>query len=405
MLFGKKKTLAVFLEKDSLKLLAYEGKTRIFAGQITFAPEVVHDGFIADPVKFGGQIKIAFAQKVALQEVSDVVLFLPPDKSFTKTLPATESAESFVKTLPYFREELVINEEKQKEKTTYIAFEKKLIEDLQRPFLESGKKVAAVKNGVSLLVSKFAQEGKYFLLVPLEKEIAVVQAEGGELKELAVFKNDVFAIRFKEMLGDRNLAEIHQAFTVGVFPAALLAKIRQETVLTVSPVATEDIYDLQAGLSFGGKMMPKINITINHRYLFLGGAVLIGFLLTARLLSQRLPPTTSSPVQLPSPSAGEPAVPEPKPADFMIEVLNGTEVTGEAGRLAEELKTAGFQISGTKNATSSGFAATRLRAVPDVPEKILADLKTKLSQTYESVSVEKAATLSAQIEIIIGKKK
>ena len=87
--------------------------------------------------------------------------------------------------------------------------------------------------------------------------------------------------------------------------------------------------------------------------------------------------------------------------------MNGTLVTGEAGRLAEILKGLGFEITETKNATSAGFAATRLRATNDVPDKITAGLKTTLLETYESVSLEPLATPSANavIEIILGKKK
>lgn len=103
-----------------------------------------------------------------------------------------------------------------------------------------------------------------------------------------------------------------------------------------------------------------------------------------------------------------PPKPEPKPADYTIRVLNGTLVTGEAGRLADKLKAAGYNITETKNATAAGFLATRLRIFPAVPDKITADLKTLLLADYNSVAIEPLASASGQIyqvEIIIGEKK
>ena len=160
MAFGKKKILAAFLEKDNLKLLVFGGKQRLFAGQITFAPEVLRDGFIAQSEKFDSQVKVAFAQKPLLQEASEVLLFISPDKVFTKTLAASDSVDSFVHGLPYFKEELIINNEEPHSvpvatgtsrgegRITYTAFEKKLVEDLQRPFQALGKKIMDMSKNV-----------------------------------------------------------------------------------------------------------------------------------------------------------------------------------------------------------------------------------------------------------------
>ena len=108
MTLGKRKLLAVFLEKDNLKLLVFEGRERVFAGQIGFSQEVLRDAYIADPAKFSGQLKMAFSQKDLLKEIEEAVLFIPPDKAFTKSLPATDPIDGFVQSLPYFKEELLL---------------------------------------------------------------------------------------------------------------------------------------------------------------------------------------------------------------------------------------------------------------------------------------------------------
>lgn len=415
MPFGKKKLLAAFLEKDSLKFLAYEGKSRVFAGQISFAPEVVRDGFIADSPKFASQIKIAFAQKEALQDADDVLLFVPSDKSFTKTLGPGDSIDDFVHGLPYFKEELIITSKQKNERISYLAFEKKLVEDYQRPFLESGKKVTAVESGASLLVSRFAQPGKYLLLIPLEKEVIVIAAQDGETLELAAFRHDVLAARLKEFLGNHEFSEVRRAFTVGVFPKVLADKLRMEHQLEIIALEIADIYDLMVSSAQTPKSrklpgLPKIDVNLNPRYLFLAGAILAGsilaFVVISKISSKPAPKSevVSPVVKEPTPA---PVVVEPRPVDYPVLVLNGTLVAGEAGRLAEKLKGLGFQVTETKNATSAGFVATRLRTASTVPDKIMADLKTELLTTYESVVVEPLATSSGKelVEIIIGRKR
>lgn len=421
---GNRKLLAAFLEKDNLKILAYESSgfkpkmNRIFAGQISFAPDVVRDGFIADGAKFTAQVKIALSQKETLAGISEVVLFLSPDKTFVKTLLSQDSPDGFIRTLPYFKEELLLTSEVNKTKvdsrTTYVAFEKKLVEDFQKPFLEVGKKVTGVKSATSVLVSKFSQIGKYFLLIPLEKEIVIGVCENGEVLEQAAFKQDVFGTQFGDFIGSHNLTDIKKAFTVGVFPPVALERVRSMG-WEVYALETSDVYDLivsssvkASKFSLPAMPMPKVSA----KTLSLIGAALVGVALVI-IVVRSLPGLIRKPVVSPKPpteTAPEPApVPQPQPADYTLRVLNGTLVTGEAARAADKLKGLGFDIAETKNATSAGFLATRIRPSKSVPDKIIAILKTSLLETYESTVIEPIPDSSVSgkllIEIIIGQKK
>jgi len=417
MLLGKKKMLAVFLEKDNLKLLSYVvgGKAvkRDFAGQITFSADVLREAFIADPAKFAGQIKMAFSQKPALAEVPLVVLFLPADKTFTKTMSASDSIDGFVQSLPYFAEELVINSQEIGEKVTHVAFEKKLAEDLQRPFLEIGKKVVAIVSSLNVLAPAHKKEGKYLLLAPFDKEISVAVCQDGGVIETATFPKDVFVGRLAEFMANHNLSEVRQVYTVGVFDADLAAKLRSERNLEVQALETGDVYDSVVAAYTRGQSGFKFDLSgfkeklPEQKYLFLVAAVMVGFVLVIALVKGAskisLPGKTKTVSRVTAPVAAP--QPAPKPADYPIRVLNGTLVTGEAGRLGDTLKTAGYPVLETKNATSGGFVNTRLRVVSDVPEKIVENLQTILTATYSGVSVEPLASDSARIEIIIGTKK
>ncbi len=428
--------LAVFLEKDNTKLVVYRrsGKKveRVFAGQISFTEAVLRDAFIADPPKFAAQIGIAFAQKPPLNEASEVLLFVPPDKTFTKTIPATDSVESFIRSLPYFKEELLIfpDEIKIKEKKptsdiTYVAFERRLVEDFERPFLTAGKKITAVVSSINIAAEAFAQTGQYFLLVPSEKDITVAAVTNGGITEVAHYPKDVFAGRFGEFIATHNLFEVKRAFTLGIIDEAILAKIRTERGVTIEHLGQSDIYDLltNAALSLSsrgglhslllGVSFPKFNFTAKalplQKIFLLVGALLLGFGLVFILIKtfsgQTTTSTSQTVVKKTVEPVAKPVAPEPKPGDFSVTVLNGTRVTGEAGRLAETLKAEGFNIVETKNASNSAFVTTKLLVTSGVPEQIINRLKETISQTYEVVEVETQSGSDNKIEVIIGKKK
>lgn len=417
MVFKGKKVLAAFLEKDNCKLVVYQvGGFRLqvkreFAGQITFNAEVLRDGFIADPARFSSQIKMAFAQKEALAQVAEVVCFPCPDKIFMKTLPAGESADIFIKNLPYFREELIIRDLPHGNRVTYLAFEKKLIEDFQRPFLELGKKIADIKSAPSLLALKYAQPGRYVLLIPLDKEVVVTACEEGEVFGLVMLKSDLLAARLEEFCAAHNLAGA---------PVFSLGRVNLPASLSVISLSTADIYDLIAEAALVSDRFAvarRVVGSFKKKHLLLGGAVVAGAVLTlavftslqdwkSRQVAKESDWEITSPVASPSAPIAPPE-PEVRKEDYPVRVLNGTLVTGEAGRLADKLRGAGFVVVETKNATSGGFVSTRLRITDNLPEKLAEEIQATLLETYESVTVEKVATVAgkAEIEIIIGKKK
>lgn len=413
-----KKILVAFLEKDNVKLLSYEIKgkaaVRQFAGQISFSQDVLHDSFIADPVKFSNQIKIALVQKPEIATITEVVLFMPPDKTFTKALPASDSVDSFIRTLPYFKEELIINSPVTSPKqsagglTTHTAFERKLVEDFQRPFLESGKKIASIESSVNVLAKKQVGTGKYFLFIPFDKDTALAVCDNGEVLDIASFPKDAFPSRLVEHIAGKNLKDINTAYTVGVFSPDVIDKVKANASLTVNQLTPRDIYDLIVEAHAVNVKSNSISIKLpNQKVLFLIGAIIIGFIIVVLvakgIASSQKPAEKPAPVvsTVPTPIP----TPEPKAADFKITVLNGTLVTGEAGKLGDKLKALGFEITQTKNATSSAFTDTKLIVGDKTPAKITDTIKSSLLETYDNVVTEPTSTSSSILTVIIGKKK
>lgn len=436
MAFGKRRLLAAFLEKESLKLLVFEisgsSVSRVFGGQVNFTADVLREAFIADPVKFSSQIKAALTVKEEFATAKEVVLVIPAEKTFVKAMPVSDAIDGFVKSLPYFKEELLIDtfvegkEHKAGESdlVNHVAFEKKLIEDLERPFLENGKKVLTVVSGVQLLASQYTQSGKYFLILPFDRETAAVVCENGVIIDLATFPKEVFVGRLPEFRLGKNYGEVKDTFTLGSFETGILDKLRADQQLNVRELAGGDIYDhvvdafVQKGV---GKTTFDFSVVKNvleekQKVLFLIGAAAVGFVLVivlARNLSnfnlfQKEKPKQAVKNVKTTPTVKEKPVapaPEPKAADFKVRVLNGTRVAGEAGRAAEKLKESGFEVTETKNATSSGFRASRLRMTVDVSAKIKETIKKVLLETYLSVDEELLTDDTVKIEVIVGTKK
>lgn len=432
MVFGKKQILVAFLERDNVKLLAYEvsGKSasRIFGGQVSFGEDTLRDAFISDPVKFASQVKMVLMQKPPLSLIVEGSLFIHADKTFIKAMPPSESLEAFVKSLPFFKEELVIQElgaagnsqvSAGNLQVNYVAFEKKLVEDFERPFLESGKKILGVNSAIMLLARKYKQGGRYLLVLPFEKDVTVAACQDGVILDLTTVPKDVWVGRMGEFRIGKGYSDITSAFVVGNLEPGVADKIKNEQQLSVSELGGGDIYDQAVGTSgttgsAGGGGLPKISLPEipGKKYIFLVAAAIVGFVLVFLILknfkgvslpgnpiSQKPTPTEVVKKPIPTPT------PEAKPADFKVTVLNGTSVAGEASRLGDVLTELGFDIVETANATSSGFEATRLRTISTVPESIIAQIREKLLETYLSVNLETMPEGESPIEIIIGEKK
>jgi len=123
------------------------------------------------------------------------------------------------------------------------------------------------------------------------------------------------------------------------------------------------------------------------------------FILSNRLSKQAEPESTPTPVPTPTQT--------PKPAlnkaDWSLEVLNGSGITGAAKVVADKLKELGYPVVKTGNADKSNYEQTQILVKEELKDKVdllIADLKDIVK--IASVAGElKDSTASARI--IIGK--
>jgi hypothetical protein len=91
---------------------------------------------------------------------------------------------------------------------------------------------------------------------------------------------------------------------------------------------------------------------------------------------------------------------------YEIEILNGSEVTGEASRQKANLEAAGFTISSVGNADTSDYTDTIIKAKTDVDSNFIAKLKSVLSNTFTVGTVQPLSSDAAvPVEVILGTQK
>lgn len=97
--------------------------------------------------------------------------------------------------------------------------------------------------------------------------------------------------------------------------------------------------------------------------------------------------------------------PTQKPVDlaaYGVRVLNGTSTAGEAAKLRDELKAAGFNVVSVGNAAKDDFQKTQIEAVKKVDQAFLAKLEETIKKSYAVGDVKTLSTASADVVVTIG---
>lgn len=97
--------------------------------------------------------------------------------------------------------------------------------------------------------------------------------------------------------------------------------------------------------------------------------------------------------------------PTPVPVDlsaYTIEVLNGTNVAGQAGKLKTELEASGFKVGEVGNADSDNFTKTEIAAKKSVSRAYLQKLEEILKKSYNLAPVKQISSGAADVVVTIG---
>lgn len=120
----------------------------------------------------------------------------------------------------------------------------------------------------------------------------------------------------------------------------------------------------------------------------------------SKFLSKEEPAPT--PTQIPSPTLTP--TPTLDRSKFKVRVLNGTNQTGVAASLADDLKTRGWVILSVGNAPNFANPQTYIRAKNDLDQAVSAMISDLSDQYQASSSSVLSSSDKADIEVVIGKK-
>lgn len=118
--------------------------------------------------------------------------------------------------------------------------------------------------------------------------------------------------------------------------------------------------------------------------------------------------TTTSSTPTPIATSTPVATATPKPADkskVVIEVQNGTGITGDAAYLQTQLSSLGYTNIKVGNAGSQTLTATEVTFSKTLSASIVDELTTKLKALYTTVTVKPASTSTTDVLIVTGLKK
>lgn len=143
--------------------------------------------------------------------------------------------------------------------------------------------------------------------------------------------------------------------------------------------------------------------------IFLLGALLGGIFFYQGSISSKVSTTPVAEQTI----AGNPTpTPTPKPTEvdltkYPINVLNGSGIKGEAGKVQDILEKAGFKISATGNASNYSYTETVIQVKSTVEEGFVTKLRESLGKSYKvAAKIQSLGDASKdEVVIIIGSTK
>lgn len=88
------------------------------------------------------------------------------------------------------------------------------------------------------------------------------------------------------------------------------------------------------------------------------------------------------PTNTPTPTAAEETREQINPAEYSVNVLNGSGIPGEAGTVKDLLSIQGFEDIKTGNAKTYDYESTEVSLKPDTPQAVYRSIKEALSKFY-----------------------
>ncbi len=449
MMFSKKTFLLIYLNNTRLKVALYSEISgvlqRLQLETLEFSEDTVKEGSIVSASLYYEQVTEALKARREWAGM-DFILVVPEEKIYIKGFELDlgdwehrdELVHVFESEAPFGGEELVRRERLVGRVFELSALPRQYLDDIQRPFLDARLHSAGVLSVPHAAALIFQPKERSFLLAAHDSDLIMVLAENASVlvsgtKRMARPKAKEEFHAFQRFVQYAKAGDIKSVSLAGDGEIIDDLKIELEkTLFAVHEEKKAYLLDLIAAYYFAhrddgkewnmlyaesaashGKAVGQRVMTVA---LALGGTLAVlaaGWYVWGQLRAGMHPVTapeaTTTVASSTAPAAPEatttPAAPALTKADFPLTILNGTYVSGEAGRLKAVMMNAGYMVQQIGNATNQQQTTTTLSIPAAMPAAFAAELRSLLAARYQTVTVVTDPSASATALITIGKLK
>lgn len=195
-------------------------------------------------------------------------------------------------------------------------------------------------------------------------------------------------------------------------------KEKVEELQDLTEHITEDVKEsaeiqdeIKEKVEISEEILPNQAPTFNPIIIILPGLLLLGALLGGIIFYQKSINSQNSEV-VPSPSPNEQVTPTSTPlaspaaslSKYSINIMNGSGISGEAGKAKTLVEGAGFKVGKTGNASTYDFTKTIIKAKTTVEKDYLDALNKALGKNYtvDSAVQSLSSSSSDDVQIILG---
>ncbi len=117
--------------------------------------------------------------------------------------------------------------------------------------------------------------------------------------------------------------------------------------------------------------------------------------------------TTDTPSSFPTPTPTPVGTPKASidKSKIVIEIQNGTGITGEAGYLQTQLKSLGYTNTKVGNAPTQDATATTVTFSSKLDASIVSELTQKLNSLYQTVTTKTSTSQTSDVIVVTGVRK
>lgn len=163
------------------------------------------------------------------------------------------------------------------------------------------------------------------------------------------------------------------------------------------------------------EIKPKKESSFNILWILIPGMLLLGLLIGGifayffgiqKISDSGSTPTPQTQIQTSEPTSISTSTPQASPsanlAKYKIKILNGSGISGEAGRVQTLIETAGFSVLSTGNASTYDYTKTQITVKTGTDTDFTTALISTLRKNYQLEELKTSTSQTNDVTVIVG---